>query len=335
MLLSNSIIPVVRIAILGTGGVGGYFGARLAASGTDVAFIARGAHLKALQTDGLRLISPKGDLHLERVVATDDPAVVGPVDVVFFTVKLYDSDSACAALQPLIGPETVVVTFQNGIDSVDRLTAAVGREHVAGGVAHVQAAIEKPGVIRHTALDLLIFGELDGTRSRRLQALHERCMGAGFDAKLADRIQDELWLKYVRLTSLSGMMAATRSPLGVIRDDEDLWAMLQAAIMEAMAVAHAKDIQFAPNALSDMLRHIGGMPAHAKSSMLEDLEHGRRLELPWLNTTLVRIAEEAGVSTPTHRFIATVLRPFVDGQPAPRAAAKAAEPLRMNLSKSK
>src|SRR5690242_10311387 len=135
----------MRIAIVGAGGVGGYFGARLAASGTDVAFIARGAHLKALQTEGLRVISPKGDLHVPQVVASDDPAVIGPADVVFFTVKLYDSDSASEMLPALIGPQTVVVTFQNGIDSVDLLTKAVGREHVAGGVAHVQAAISEPG----------------------------------------------------------------------------------------------------------------------------------------------------------------------------------------------
>jgi len=286
----------------------------------DVAFIARGAHLEALQTRGLRLHSPKGDLHLDKVIATDDPNAIGPVDVVFFTVKLYDSDTASTLLPPLIGPDTVVVTFQNGIDSVERLTAVVGREHVAGGVAHVQAAIDEPGVIRHTALDLLIFGELDGTKSPRLQALHASCLSAGFDAKLTERIHDELWLKFVRLTSLSGMMAATRSALGVIRDDEDLWAMLQAAIMEAMAVAHAKGVQFPPNALSDMLRHIGGMPAHAKSSMLEDLEHGRRLELPWLNAALVRVAEDHAVPTPIHRFITTVLKPFVNGGPPQKRA---------------
>ena len=303
----------VRIAIVGSGGVGGYFGARLAAAGTDVAFIARGAHLKALQTSGLRVVSPKGDVHLPQVTATDDPSTIGPADVVFFTVKRYDSESASALLPPLVGSQTVVVTFQNGIDSVDLLTSAVGRERVAGGVAHVQAAIVEPGIIRHTALDLLIFGELDGSPSARLQALHECCVRAGFDGKLSDRIYDELWLKFVRLTSLSGMMAATRSPLGVIRDDEDLWMLLQAAIMEAMAVAHAKGIQFPPNTLSEMLRHIGGMPPHAKSSMLEDLEHGRRLELPWLNATLVRIGEEVGVPAPIHRFIATVLKPFVSG----------------------
>jgi 2-dehydropantoate 2-reductase len=310
----------MRIAIVGAGGVGGYFGARLAASGTDVAFIARGAHLKALQTDGLRVISPKGDLHLPHVVASDDPATVGPVDVVFFTVKLYDSDSASELLPALVGPETVVVTFQNGIDSVDVLTKAVGRERVAGGVAHVQAAISEPGVVRHTALDLLIFGELDGAKSPRLQTLYDSCIHAGFDAKLSEHIHDELWLKFVRLTSLSGIMAATRSPLGVIRDDEDLWTLLQAALMEAMAVARAKGVQFAPNTLSDMLRHIGAMPAHAKSSMLEDLEHGRRLELPWLNATLVRIGEEVGVPAPIHRFIATVLKPFVKGGPIHRPA---------------
>ncbi len=307
----------MRVAIIGAGGVGGYFGARLAASGTDVAFIARGAHLAAMQTSGLHLQSPKGDLHLDRVTATDDPGAVGPVDAVFFTVKLYDSDAACALLPPLVGPQTVVVTFQNGIDSVERLTKAVGREHVAGGVAHVQAAITEPGVIRHTALDLLIFGELDGARSARLDALHERCRLAGFESRIADHVETELWLKFVRLTALSGMMAATRSPVGVLRDDPDLWAMLQAALLEGMAVAHARGIQLAPNTLSDILRHVGGMPAHAKSSMLEDLEHGRRLELPWLNARLTRLGAELDVATPIHRFIATVLKPFVNGG-APR-----------------
>jgi 2-dehydropantoate 2-reductase len=224
-----------------------------------------------------------------------------------FTVKLYDTGSAAALLPPLVGPNTVVITFQNGVDSVDMLTKTIGREHVAGGVAHVQAAIAEPGVIRHTALALLIFGELDGTKSPRLQAFHDACTHAGFDAKLAEDIQYELWLKFVRLTALSGMMAITRSPLGVLRDDTDLWTMLQAAIMEAM---------HPPNTLSEMLQHIGGMPPHAKSSMLEDLEHGRRLELPWLNATLARIGEELDVPTPIHRFIATALKPFVNGRSA-------------------
>jgi len=303
----------MRIAVIGAGGVGGYFGARLADSGVDVAFVARGAHLEAMQANGLRIESPRGNLHVTAVTATDDPKAIGPVDVVLFTVKLYDTETAAAMLPPLIGPRTAVVTFQNGIDSVDMLTAAVGREHVAGGVAHVQAVISEPGVIRHTALAQLIFGELDGARTPRLEALYDACRAAGFDAKLTEHIQDELWLKFVRLTSLSGMMAVTRSPLGVIRDDASLWAMLQAAVMEAMAVAHARGIRLPPSAFSDLLHHIGGMPPHAKASMLQDLERGRRLELPWLSATLARIGDELGVPTPIHRFIATVLAPFVNG----------------------
>jgi 2-dehydropantoate 2-reductase len=304
----------LRIAIIGAGGVGGYFGARLAASGADVSFVARGAHLAAMQSKGLVVESARGTLHVEKVNATDDPKTIGHVDAVLFTVKLYDTESAAALLPPLLGPKTVVITFQNGIDSVDLLTKAIGREHVAGGVAHVQAAITEPGVIRHTALALLIFGELDGSRSVRLQLFHDTCKRAGFDAKLVEDIRYELWLKFVRLTALSGMMAVTRSPLGVLRDDVDLWAMLQAAIMEAMAVAHAKGIAFPRNTMTEMLQHIGGMPSHAKSSMLEDLEHGRRLELPWLNATLAQIGDELGVPTPIHRFIATALKPFVAGR---------------------
>jgi len=305
----------VKIAVIGAGGVGGYFGARLAASGVDVAFVARGAHLNAMQTHGLRIESPKGDLHLKNVTASADPKAIGPVDVVLFTVKLYDTATAAAMLPPLLGPQTVVVTFQNGIDSVGLLTKAVGREHVAGGVAHIQAAITEPGVIRHTSLQQLIFGELDGVKTPRLEALYDACRRAGFDAKLSEHIDDELWLKFVRLTALSGMMAVTRSPLGVLRDDPDLWAMLQAAILEAMAVAHARGIQLPPNVFSEMVQHLGAMPPHAKSSMLEDLERGRRLELPWLNATLARIGDELGVPTPIHRFISTTLKPFVNGRP--------------------
>jgi len=148
----------VKIAVVGSGGVGGYFGARLAAAGAEVAFVARGAHLEALRTKGLTVVSPLGDFHLDRVNATGDPASIGPVDVVFFTVKLYDTGAACELLAPLIGPDTVVVTLQNGVESVGSLTAAIGPSHVAGGVAHVFAVVAEPGVIRHTALDLIIVG---------------------------------------------------------------------------------------------------------------------------------------------------------------------------------
>src|SRR5262245_12977512 len=203
----------MKIAVVGAGGVGGYFGARLAAAGGDVAFVARGAHLDAMRTKGLRVLSPLGDVHLDRVNATEDPESNGPVDVVLFTVKLYDADAASARLGPLIGPDTVVVTLQNGVDSVDMLAAAVGRSHVAGGVAHVFAVIAEPGVIRHTALDLIITGELDGVRTPRLEKLYELARDAGFECRLSGQIEMEIWLKFVRLSAFSGMTAVTRSSL--------------------------------------------------------------------------------------------------------------------------
>jgi 2-dehydropantoate 2-reductase len=303
----------MKIAVVGAGGVGGYFGARLASAGADVAFVARGAHLEAMRTKGLKVLSPLGDIHLERVNATEDPESIGPVDVVLFAVKLYDTETASARLGPLIGPDTVVVTLQNGVDSVDMLAAAVGRTHVAGGAAHVFAVIAEPGVIRHTALDLIITGELDGVRTPRLEKLQELAREAGFECRLSGQIEMEIWLKFVRLSAFSGMTAVTRSPLGVIREDPDLLAMLQAAVMEGMAVAHAKQIQFPANALDEMFAHMATMPAQSKSSMLEDLERGRRLELPWLSGAVLRIGREIGVDTPIHRFITTVLAPLVDG----------------------
>src|SRR5205823_9741390 len=163
--LRGTLGVLMRIAVLGAGGVGGYFGGRLAACGSDVVFVARGAHLEALRARGLRLESPKGDLHVHRVAATDDPGTIGPVGAVLFAVKLYDVESAAAMLPPLIGPDTIVVPLQNGVDAVGMLTQAIGRQHVGGGVAYVAAVVTEPGVIRHTAMDHLIFGELDGARS--------------------------------------------------------------------------------------------------------------------------------------------------------------------------
>jgi 2-dehydropantoate 2-reductase len=307
----------VKIAVVGAGGVGGYFGARLADLGADVSFIARGAHLEAMRTTGLKVFSPLGDVKLDHVRATEDPASIGRVDVVLFTVKLYDTRAACALLGPLIGPDTVVVTLQNGVESVDLLTAGIGRSHVAGGVAHVFAVIAEPGVIRHTALDLIIVGELDGVPRPRLEQLQSLARQAGFECRLSDQIDVEIWLKFVRLSAFSGMTAVSRSPLGVIREDPNLFAMLQAAVMEGMAVAHARKIQFPPNAMADMFTHMASMPPHSKSSMLEDLERGRRLELPWLSGAVLRLGRDLGVETPIHRFITTVLTPHAGGLTAP------------------
>lgn len=304
----------MRIAIMGSGGVGGYFGGRLAAAGADVTFIARGAHLEALETRGLIIHSPLGDLKLPQVKATGDPATIGPVDIVFFTVKLYDTESATSLLPPLIGPDTAVVPFQNGVDSVQAITRAVGREHTAGGAAFVAAVISEPGVIRHTANDRLIFGELDGTRSPRLERLLEACRAGGFQPRLSEQIEADIWRKFVYLSVFSGVTTVTRLPIGPIREDPDLMVMCQAAAMETMAVAHAKGIALPRQVYDDMLTGFQELPPQVKSSMLVDLERGRPLELPWLSGAVVRIGAELDVPTPTHRFITTVLGPHAAGQ---------------------
>jgi 2-dehydropantoate 2-reductase len=303
----------MRIAIVGSGGVGGYFGGRLAAIGVDVTFLARGAHKDAMRTHGLRIESPKGPLHLPHVQVESDPAAIGPADIVFFAVKLYDTDGAVALLPPLIGPQTVVIPLQNGVDSVATLTRAVGAQHTAGGTCYVSAVISEPGVIRHTAMDHLIFGELDGTRNARLERLLEACRPAGFQATLSPDITLDIWAKFVRLSVLSGMTAVTRSPLGVICQDPELFAMLKDAVRETLAVAHARGIAVPESTVEDVAIAYSRLPPQTKSSMLEDLERGRRIELPWLSGAVVRIGREVGVETPTHRFINTVLKPYVNG----------------------
>src|SRR5262249_33855126 len=240
--------------------VGGYFGGRLAEAGADVTFLARGAHLDALRTRGLRVVSPKGDVHLPRVQAAGTSAEIGPVDIVFFAVKLYDTEGALAALPPLIGPDTAVVPLQNGVDSVATLLKAVGPTHTAGGTCYVSAVISEPGVIRHTAMDHLIFGELDRVRSPRLLALKEACGPALFQSTLSDDITLDIWNKFVRLTVMSGMTAVTRSPLGVIHDDPELWTMLQQALKEALAVAHAKGIAVTGSTLEEVAKAYAALP---------------------------------------------------------------------------
>jgi 2-dehydropantoate 2-reductase len=303
----------MRIVIMGAGGVGGYFGGRLAAAGADVTFLARGAHLEAMRARGLRITSPKGDLHLPRVKAEGEPAAIGPADVVFFSVKLYDTESALTILPPLVGPDTIVVGFQNGVETVASLTRAVGASHTAGGVSYVSAVIAEPGVIKHTAMDHLIFGMPDGSPSAQLEALLEACKPAGFQSTLSRDITVEIWTKFVRLSVFSGMTAVTRGPIGVIVNDPELLEMLKAAVRETLAVAHAKGVKVASSIDEDVAAAYKALPPQAKASMLEDLERGRRIELPWLSGAVARIGREVGVPTPIHTFINAVLKPHVDG----------------------
>ncbi|MQA30068.1 MAG: 2-dehydropantoate 2-reductase [Luteitalea sp.] len=304
----------MRIAILGSGGVGGYFGGRLAATGADVHFIARGAHLAALRERGLRIESPNGNLHVPTVNATDDPTNAGPVDIVFFAVKLYDTDAAVRMLPPLIGPRTIVIPLQNGVDAVEVLARAIGKPHVAGGTAYVSAVIAEPGRIRHTAMSRLLFGPLPGQTSGVLKELADACAGAGFEATLSERIVVEIWTKFVGLTVFSGMTAITRCPIGPVRADPELRAIMETALHESITVARGRQVPLPASTFSDVQAATAALPANARSSMLEDLERGRPLELPWLSGAVVRIAEEVGAKVPTHRLIVSLLRPHVAGR---------------------
>ena len=306
----------MRIAIVGAGGVGGYFGGRLAEAGAEVVFLARGAHLDALRTRGLRIVSPKGDVHLPHVNATPDAEGIRGADVVLFAVKLYDAEAASRVLSVLVrngGPDAVVIPLQNGVEGVDIVSRAVGRAHTAGGTCYVSAVIAEPGVIRHTAMDQLIFGELDRMRSPRLTRLLDVCRGATFQSTLSNDIQVDIWTKFVRLSVFAGMTSITRAPIGATVRHSELFEMMKAALAEGLAVAHAKGIQVPPSTIEDVATAYRALPPETKASMLEDLERGRRLELPWLSGAVVRLGREAGVPTPIHGFINAVLTPYASG----------------------
>jgi 2-dehydropantoate 2-reductase len=304
----------MRIAVMGSGGVGGYFGGRLAASGQDVTFVARGAHLHAIGQRGLAITSALGDATIRTANATDDPAQIGPVDLVVFTVKLYDSKHAAEAIRPLVGPGTGVVTFQNGVESTDVLARALGAEHVVGGVANIAAVIAEPGVIRHTGtMARVVFGELGGRRSERVAALADALQAAGVNHRLSDDIQRDIWDKMVLLSAFSGLTALMRLPIGPIREEPDTRAMYREGLAEALAVARAKRIALPDDLTEQKLAQTDALPYEMKSSMLEDLERGRRLELPWLSGAIARMGQELGIATPVHSFVTTALKLHVAG----------------------
>jgi 2-dehydropantoate 2-reductase len=309
----------MKIAIMGAGGVGGYFGARLAAAGTDVTFIARGAHLDAIRTHGLRVTSANGDVAVAPAQATDDPAAIGPVDIVLFATKLWaveDAGAACAPLLKTDGPTgpTGVVTLQNGVDAVPRLTGVLGPAHVVGGVAAIAAVIAEPGLIRHTGtMASLEFGELDGTKSARVQALLAACEAAGFGVAVSQDITRSIWRKMALLAPFSGVSAFARTNFGGIRADPALGAMVEAAVEEVFAVAAAEGVALDAEARGFVDRAVTTLPDAMTSSMAEDLARGNRLELPWLSGAIVRLGAAHGVPTPTHARIVEALTPFQEG----------------------
>jgi 2-dehydropantoate 2-reductase len=305
----------MKIAVIGTGGVGGYFGGRLAESGNDVRFVARGRHLEEMKRCGLKVKSRLGDILIKPVKATETTAEIGPVDLVFIAVKLWDTDAAIAAAKPLLGPDTMVVSLQNGIEAVDRLVAAFGRAHVLGGVCHIAAVISGPGIILHTGtMARLTIGELDGGASARLDAITAACKKAKIDFIASPEIDKAVWHKFVFLSSFSGVTTLTRLPKGPIMAEPETRALLKAAIAEAVAVAQARGIRLADDLPDALIKFAETLPDDMKSSMLGDLERGARLELPWLSGTVAKLGESLGVPTPVHRVIFQALKPYAEGR---------------------
>lgn len=307
----------MQIAVVGAGGVGGAFGAALAKAGADVAFLARGAHLAAMRARGLSVLGPRGDLHVHPVKASDDPARIGAVDFVLFCVKLWDVESAGAAIRPLVGPSTAVIPLQNGIDASDRLIPILGREAVMGGVAQISATIAEPGVVRQTGTFMrLLFGELDGGASQRGAAFQALCQKAGFDAVNSSEILVALWEKFVLLATNSSVVALTRLPFGKLRGDPEVFALFEKGFAEVAAVGRARGVRLPADLETRALQSTRNFPPEMMPSMAIDLLRGNRLELPWLAGKVVALGRELGVPTPTFDVMYAALKPYANGAPA-------------------
>jgi 2-dehydropantoate 2-reductase len=299
----------MRIAVMAAGAVGGYFGARLAAAGHDVVFFARGAHRDAIRRNGLKVESPLGDLHLRDVNVVDDSAGVAPVDLVFFAVKLWDTERAAEQVRPLLKPDTRVITLQNGIDSVERLTPILGDAAVIGGSTYLVTVIGEPGVIRHTSPFARVrCGRVDGRPDAVLTGYVEEVRAAGIDVTLSENMRTDLWKKFVMLSGTSSMTASTRSPIGPIRTDPELRAFFFKLMGEAIAVGKAAGVAFPPDFAEELERAVEAFPPAMKASMAHDLERGNRLELDWLAGKVVTLGRSLGVPTPANDAVYAVLK---------------------------
>jgi 2-dehydropantoate 2-reductase len=311
----------MRIAVVGAGGVGGGFGAALAKAGApkgdSVSFLARGAHLAAMLEHGLRVEGDRGETLIHPVQATDDPAAIGPVDIVLFSVKLWDIETAGEQIKPLIGPNTGVIPLQNGIDASDRLIPILGAAHVMAGTVSISATIARPGVIRQTGTFMtLTFGERDGTASPRAKTFHALCESAGFDSILSADIAVPIWSKFVLLTAVSGGTAVTRLPLGYLCDDPEIFWLLDAIMRETETIARAEGVKLPADIVARQAQMIKSTPPQGRASMAVDLSHGNRLELPWLAGKVVELGRKHGIPTPVNAAVFAALKPYANGAPA-------------------
>ncbi len=300
----------MRIVIIGAGGVGGYFGARLVRAGQDVTFVARGAHLDALQRHGLRVRSSVEGEYTVAVRAVEKVAGLSSADAVLLCVKSFDTEPALESLRPVIATETAVLSLQNGVDNEEKVDAALGPGHALGGAAYVFAALESPGVIAHTFGGRIVFGELDGRPTLRAERLRHAFADAGIPAELSSDIRRVLWEKYLMISAQAGMTALTRCPIGVIRDTPETWRMYRMIVEELAALGRAAAVALPPDAVETVIGQASRLAPHLYSSLHHDLTQGKRLELEALHGHAVRLGERFGVPTPTVFAVYAALKPL-------------------------
>jgi 2-dehydropantoate 2-reductase len=299
----------MRITIFGTGGVGGYFGGRLAQAGEDVTFIARGEHLRAIKSNGLRVDSSSGDFVVYPAQATDNVAEAGETDLVVLGVKAWQVPDAARAIRPVVGPGTTVVPLQNGVDAVSQLVAELGSDNVIGGLCRIVSYVVAPGHIRHAGFTpTIIIGELDNRHSERIETIAQVFRHAGLDTSVAPDIQVALWTKFLFIASFSGVGAMADAPAGVIRSDPKWRAQIQSAMEEIYVLAHARGVKLPTDSVAKVMAAVDALPEDATSSMQRDIAAGKPSELESQNGAVVRMAHEARLDVPTHTLIYETLR---------------------------
>ena len=301
----------MKILIIGTGGVGGYYGGLLAQQGNEVTFTARDAHLHTIRHEGLKVKSVHGDFTVFPAKATDDPATAGPVDLVLFCVKTYNTDEAAEAIRPVVGSQTVVMSLQNGIDAAERIGEVVGLKHVIGGATWISSAVESHGVIKQVSqFRRIVFGELDGSRSTRTQSLYEVLKNTGINVEISENIQKVLWTKFVFISAASGLGSLTRLPMGEYRSVPEARGLLSSIMKEVEAVARAQGVSLDPDVVQKSLEFTDNAAPHIKPSMQLDIETGHRTELESMIGVIGRKGRKLGVPTPAADFVYAALLPI-------------------------
>jgi 2-dehydropantoate 2-reductase len=304
----------MRIAAMGAGGVGGYFGLRLQQAGHEVTFFARGRHLEAIRSNGLRVESAHGNAQL-KVRVLEDPREAGVVDVVLFAVKLWDTESAAERLRPIVGDETVIIPFQNGVESIFRLRAFFPEKTVLGGSAYIATRISSPGVIEHTGqMARVQFGPVIASQRPAAERFLAACREAKIQAEIPDDIVKANWEKFVFLVGLSSATALARSPVGVVRSDPDLRWLFEQSMRETWRAGRARGVALADDYVEQRMAFADGLHADMKASLLHDLENRGKLEAPWLCGAVVRMARESGIEAPVNRSVYAALKPYLNGQ---------------------